>query len=65
MEDKKITCESCGKQFIYAGVEREFYEGRGIEEPKICKECRRDSKDEKSEIIGEGEGGGVGGPFSM
>jgi hypothetical protein len=44
--------------------ELRFYQGRGIEEPKICIECRRARKDEVSEIIGEGEGGGVGGPFT-
>lgn len=64
MEDKTIICESCGKPFIYPASERGFFEGRGIDDPKICKDCRRARKDEKSEIIGEGEGGGVGGPFT-
>jgi len=64
MEDKTITCEDCGNPFIYPAVEQEFFQGRGIEDPKVCKECRRARKDEKSEIIEEGAGGGVGGPFN-
>jgi hypothetical protein len=65
MEDKTLTCEECGQPFTLTPGDRQLYEGRGIEEPKICIECRRAHKDEKSEIIGEGEGGGVGGPFNL
>jgi hypothetical protein len=45
--------------------ELELYKGRGIEEPAICKDCRRELRDEGAEARGEGEGGGVGGPFHM
>jgi hypothetical protein len=65
MEDKTKTCESCGQQFTLTAGELEFYKGRGIEEPVICKDCRRELRDEGSEVRGEGEGGGVGGPFNI
>lgn len=61
MKDKTLTCENCGKQFVYPATDQQFYEGRGIEEPKICVECRQGNKEDKSEIKGEGESGGVGG----
>lgn len=41
MEDKKIICKTCGKEFIFTAGEQEFYKARGIEnEPKNCKACR-------------------------
>jgi hypothetical protein len=61
MEDKILRCDTCGKQFTYLAAERDFYEGRGIEEPNICIDCRRDEGQDKSEIKGEGESGGNGG----
>jgi hypothetical protein len=64
MEDKTLTCEECGQPFTLTAGEQQLYRGQGIEEPKICRECRRSHKDEKSDIIHEGEGGGVGGPFN-
>lgn len=60
-----FTCESCGRTATLTEGEQQLYAGQGIELPKICKDCRRARKDEASEAIGEGEGGGVGGPFSF
>jgi hypothetical protein len=61
MEDKTLTCETCGEPFTYLAAERGFYEGRGIEEPKICIACRRDEGRDKSDIKGEGMSGANGG----
>jgi len=61
MDDKTLTCKECGKLFTYLAAEREFYEGRGIEEPKVCIDCRRDEGKDKSELKGEGASGGNGG----
>jgi hypothetical protein len=61
MEDKILRCDTCGKPFTYLAAERDFYEGRGIEEPKVCIDCRRDEGQDKSEIKGEGESGANGG----
>ncbi|HKY03740.1 MAG TPA: zinc-ribbon domain containing protein [Blastocatellia bacterium] len=64
MEDKTLRCEECGKEFTLTPGEQQMYSERGMGDPKICKECRRSHKDEVSQMIGEGEGGGVGGPFN-
>jgi hypothetical protein len=61
MENETLTCEECGKSFMYMAVEREFYEGRGIEAPNLCIDCRRDKGQDKSELKGEGESGANGG----
>lgn len=61
MQDKTLTCENCGEQFTYSIADQQLYKGQGIEEPKICIDCRRSQGEDKSEIKGEGESGGVGG----
>lgn len=61
MEDKTLTCETCGNQFAYVAADRHYYEGLGMDEPKVCMDCRRDDGKDKSEIKGEGESGGNGG----
>ncbi len=41
MEDKKIICKECGKEFIFTVREQEFYRDMGFNnEPVRCKECR-------------------------
>jgi len=41
MEDKKIICKDCGKEFIFTVGEQEFYQLKDIKnEPVRCKECR-------------------------
>jgi transcription elongation factor Elf1 len=60
-----LTCENCGQSFALTEGEQQMYAGQGMEAPKICKACRRASRDEASEAVGEGEGGGVGGPFTL
>lgn len=45
MEDKKITCRDCGKEFIFTVGEQEFYKEKGFEnEPVRCPECRKARK---------------------
>ena len=61
VKDKTLTCEICGGQFTYSTADQQLYEGQGIEEPKICIDCRRNQDADKSELKGEGESGGVGG----
>ena len=36
----KRTCKDCGKEFELTQGEIEFYESKGLELPKRCKECR-------------------------
>lgn len=48
MEDKKITCKDCIKEFIFTVGEQKFYAQRGFSDPVRCKECREKNKTEKS-----------------
>lgn len=45
MEDKKIICRDCNKEFIWTAGEQEFYKEKGFDnEPIRCPECRRAKK---------------------
>lgn len=45
MEDKKIICKDCGKEFIFTVGEQEFYKEKGFEnDPVRCPECRKAKK---------------------
>ena len=45
MEDKKIVCKDCGKEFIFTVGEQEFYKEKGFDnEPVRCADCRRARK---------------------
>ena len=49
MEDKKIICKDCGKEFIFSVGEQEFFKEKGFEnDPVRCPECRKASKAQKS-----------------
>lgn len=48
MEDKKIICKDCGKEFIFTAGEQEFFKEKGFEnDPVRCPDCRRARKSEK------------------
>ena len=49
MEDKKIVCKDCKKEFIFVAGEQEFYKAKGYEEPVRCKECRVKKKERYNE----------------
>lgn len=45
MEDIKITCKDCGKEFVWTVGEQEYYKAHGLEnQPKRCGECRKARK---------------------
>ncbi len=45
MEDIKLVCVDCGKEFLFTVGEQEFYQQNNIlNQPKRCKECRRAKK---------------------
>lgn len=45
MEDKKLTCKDCGKEFVFSVGEQEFYKEKGFENtPVRCTECRKNRK---------------------
>lgn len=47
MEDKDIKCIDCGKFFVFAIGEQEFYKGKGYKTPKRCPECREINKQKR------------------
>ena len=48
MEDKKIVCKDCGKEFIFTVGEQEFYKEKGFEnDPVRSPECRIARKAQK------------------
>jgi putative zinc ribbon protein len=61
MEDKTITCADCGQSFSFSAGEQEFYQQRGMSEPKRCKPCRQARKDQRGNKSPGGQRGGRGG----
>jgi chromosome segregation ATPase len=48
--DIKITCRQCGKEFVFTKAEQEFYEQKGLSQPRRCKECRSGKRDETQHL---------------
>ena len=38
--DKKIKCQDCGEEFIFSERDQKFYQEKGFNPPKRCKNCR-------------------------
>jgi CxxC-x17-CxxC domain-containing protein len=44
-QDKVLTCQDCGTQFVFSANEQAFYAERGFaNEPKRCGPCRQSRK---------------------
>lgn len=59
-EEKALTCQDCGHQFLFTAAEQEFYAKKGLtDEPSRCPECRgaRKARGEGSVSRGDGRGG--------
>ena len=39
-EDRWLTCQDCGDEFVFTARDQQFYKQKGYEEPKRCKPCR-------------------------
>jgi CxxC-x17-CxxC domain-containing protein len=52
-QDKTLTCVDCGVQFTFTARDQAFYDERGFQAPRRCKNCRDKRKG--------GGGGGAGG----
>lgn len=51
MQDKKIICKDCGKEFVFTVGEQEFYQSRGFEnEPVRCPDCRKAKKSRNADF---------------
>ncbi len=45
MEDKKIICRDCGKEFLFTVGEQKFFAEKGFtNDPVRCPECRKAKK---------------------
>ncbi len=45
MEDIKLVCKDCGKEFVFTVGEQEFYQEKGFtNQPVRCRECRKARK---------------------
>ena len=60
MEDKTLTCADCSQPFTFSAGEQQFYQERGMSEPKRCKDCRQARKANR-DSGGRGNRGGGGG----
>lgn len=43
-KNQKLTCQDCGKEFVFSAGEQKFYEDKGFEPPKRCPQCRKKRK---------------------
>ena len=41
MEDIKIKCQDCKKEFVFTSQEQKFYEDKNLVPPKRCYSCRQ------------------------
>ncbi|MEG1752132.1 MAG: zinc-ribbon domain-containing protein [Clostridia bacterium] len=49
MEDIKLVCKDCGKEFFFTVGEQEFYAQKGFEnKPTRCADCRRAFKQQRN-----------------
>jgi len=39
-QDKTLVCEDCKQEFVFTMGEQEFYQEKGLLEPKYCLICR-------------------------
>ena len=44
MQDIKIKCQDCGREFLFTAQEQKFYEEKGFTPPKRCRYCRNKRK---------------------
>ena len=48
-QDKNLTCKDCGKEFVWASGEQQFYADKGLQNPPgRCQDCRKQKKDQKT-----------------
>ncbi len=38
-QDQALTCGDCGQKFTWSAGEQAFYQEKGFQQPKRCKEC--------------------------
>lgn len=46
-----IKCIQCGKLFDFSDAERDFYEEKGFQQPKRCRQCRQSNRIRKNDAV--------------
>lgn len=46
--NQKIKCQDCGEDFIFTERDQAFYQEKGFEPPKRCRNCRNARKDARN-----------------
>lgn len=47
--DQILTCSDCGTDFTWTANEQEFYQSKGFQAPRRCRECRAKKKEQKQQ----------------
>ena len=47
MDDIKIKCQDCKKEFVFTSQEQKFYEDKNLVPPKRCYSCRQLRKERR------------------
>ncbi len=47
-EEKILTCQGCGSEFVFSAEEQEFFASRSYTEPKRCPSCRAARRSERA-----------------
>ena len=48
-QDKELTCADCRSEFVWSAEEQEFFQEKGYQPPKRCKDCRQAKKAQRGE----------------
>jgi len=48
LDDKQFQCIDCGEEFYWTEGEQEFYREHGLSQPKRCRSCREQRREEKA-----------------
>ena len=46
-----IKCIQCGKLFDLSDAEKDFYEEKGLQQPKRCRQCRQSNRIRKNDAV--------------
>ena len=57
-QDKTLQCATCGREYLFAAREQEFYHEKGFVEPKHCRECRQQRKRRRESYVRQTQEGG-------
>ena len=57
--DKTLTCSDCGREFLFSADDQEFFASRGYLEPKRCRTCRANRRQDRDGGAARPEGAGA------